>query len=243
MRCNHEASLYPVNSFVTLTYGEAHLPEDQCLNHEHFQLFMKRLRKKFPSRFFMCGEYGGLNGRPHYHAILFGVQFDDRYYWRRSKSGFVCHRSAMLESLWKLGNCEIGSVTPASAAYIASYGLVQREGRWIRTVSGRVNADTGEFFPRVPEYMRCSLKPGIGARWYEKFSSDVHVGDYVVLPDGQQRRVPRYYDKLLEASDPEALRQLKIDRRDRAKVETQAQLDAGAAIAKRRRKMKGSSDV
>ena len=73
MRCNHEASLYSVNSFVTLTYDDEHLPGDQCLDHRDFQLFMKRLRKRFPSRFFMCGEYGGLNGRPHYHSILFGV--------------------------------------------------------------------------------------------------------------------------------------------------------------------------
>ena len=49
MRCSHEASLYDENCFITLTYDDEHLPPDGCLNKEHFQKFMKRLRKRFGS--------------------------------------------------------------------------------------------------------------------------------------------------------------------------------------------------
>lgn len=45
LRCVAEASLYPVNVFVTLTYDEAHLPADGSLELGDFQRFMKRLRK------------------------------------------------------------------------------------------------------------------------------------------------------------------------------------------------------
>ena len=43
---------------------------------------MKRLRKKYGSkiRFFQCGEYGELYGRPHYHACLLNFDFPDKEY-------------------------------------------------------------------------------------------------------------------------------------------------------------------
>ena len=33
---------------------------------------------------------------------------------------------------------------------------------------------TGELFSLLPEFNRMSLKPGIGARWFDKFKSDVY---------------------------------------------------------------------
>lgn len=66
MRCMHEASLYDENCFVTLTYDDAHL-KSTSLEYADFQLFMKRLRKKFADRlirFYMCGEYGEAFSRP-----------------------------------------------------------------------------------------------------------------------------------------------------------------------------------
>ena len=86
-RCVVEAKSHKNNMFLTLTYDDAHLPEDGSLHYEHFQLFMKRMRKYFMSRFgqqlrfFMCGEYGDKLGRPHYHAIIFGVTFVDKQLW------------------------------------------------------------------------------------------------------------------------------------------------------------------
>ena len=46
VRCCHEASLHIFNSFITLTYDPAYLPDSGSLDIEHFQKFMKRLRKK-----------------------------------------------------------------------------------------------------------------------------------------------------------------------------------------------------
>ncbi len=98
-RIEHESSLYDDsngNCFITLTYDEEHLPQDWSLDKSHFQKFMKRLRKRYPQkiRYYHCGEYGencrhgihttlcpGCNvGRPHYHAILFNIDFHDRVF-------------------------------------------------------------------------------------------------------------------------------------------------------------------
>ena len=46
-----------------------------------------------------------------------------------------------------------------------------------------------------------SLKPGIGARWFEQYyDSDVRVRDSIIVR-GVECSVPRYYDKLLRRYD------------------------------------------
>ena len=87
VRCIHEASLYENNCFLTLTYSDDCLPNGNDLIYRHFQLFMKRLRKRFGSniRFYMCGEYGDLFGRPHYHACLFNFDAPDKVLYRRTR--------------------------------------------------------------------------------------------------------------------------------------------------------------
>lgn len=59
--------------FITLTYKEC--PVLGLLKRD-VQLFLKRLRKLFPSstiRYIACGEYGRLHGRPHYHLLIWGI--------------------------------------------------------------------------------------------------------------------------------------------------------------------------
>lgn len=101
LRVMHEAALWPRNCFVTLTYGRGELPPLGSLDHRDFQLFMKRLRvtRSGTVRFYMCGEYGPTNGRPHYHACLFNVDFPDMVPAGKSKSGQIMYKSAELESL------------------------------------------------------------------------------------------------------------------------------------------------
>jgi len=124
LRCVHEASLHEQNCFVTLTYSPENLPSDAGLHHPHFQKFMKRLRKKYSGRdirYYMCGEYGERTNRPHYHALLFGLDFPDWEYVSTSDSGHEVFTSKTLEKIWGLGFVTIGTVTFESAAYCAPY--------------------------------------------------------------------------------------------------------------------------
>lgn len=213
IRCMHEASLHENNDYVTLTYSDDHVPHDGGLNHRHFQLFMKRLRKYFnrPVRYYMCGEYGGNFGRPHFHALLFGISFLDRTPWQKSPSGFMLYRSETLERLWPFGFSSIGDVTFDSAAYVARYIMKKHTGADAYRTYQTVSTVTGEIYDRVPEYNRMSLKPGIGADWFVKYSSDVYPHDHVVI-DGSPSKPPRFYDKLLSRVDPDTFLAIKDKR-------------------------------
>ena len=88
VRCVHEASLYKNNCFVTLTYSDDKLPSDGSLHFDHFQKFMKRLRRFYDDsriRFFHCGEYGEQYSRPHYHCCLFNFDFVDKKFWKKRR--------------------------------------------------------------------------------------------------------------------------------------------------------------
>lgn len=203
MRCLHEASMHDDNSFVTLTYDDAHLPPGGTLVYDDFQRFMKRLRKRFQSqtiRFYVGGEYGESTNRPHYHACLFGVRFPDLVLLKVTKSGFRLYTSKILESLWPLGMSSVGDVTFQSAAYIARY-CVQKVNGDLAESHYRVITEDGEIIDRTPEFNHMSLKPGIGADWLKKYRTDVFPRDYVIV-NGVKTKPPKYYDVLFERENP-----------------------------------------
>lgn len=210
VRCVHEASLYERNCFLTLTYNQENLPPSGSLQLEHFQLFMKRLRKKYGAgiRFFHCGEYGEQLRRPHYHSLLFNHDFDDKKYFSE-RNGNKVWTSDSLSSLWPLGFSLIGEVTFESAAYVARYVM--------KKVTGE-KADI-HYNGMKPEYITMSRRPGIGTKWYEKFSSDVYPHDRIIVR-GAKTRPPRFYDNLLAKSDPALIALLKINREKNEKFVT-----------------------
>lgn len=206
VRCVHESSLFEHSCFVTLTYDDDHL-ERMSLHYRDFQLFMKRMKRKDSFarvRFFMCGEYGEENFRPHFHAMLFGAFFSDREYFRSLPSGSRIYTSKELAGLWPHGFSSIGDVTLESAAYVARYAaksaLSGHDGKRRDVTQGFVDAETGEYMPFVPEFCRMSLKPGIGAMWYETYGKEVFPRDAVRV-NGAEMKVPKYYDRLQERAD------------------------------------------
>ena len=158
MRCLHESSLHDQNSFITLTYDDAHLPEGGTLVYSDFQKFLKRLRKRVgvPIRFYMGAEYGEKFKRPHYHACIFGFDFPDRIYFKKTSSGEKIYTSKILESLWPYGHSSVGNVTFESAAYIARY-CVQKVTGDKATEHYRVVTEDGVVVDRVSEFNHMSL--------------------------------------------------------------------------------------
>lgn len=208
--------MHEFNCFITLTYNDENLPFRSSLDYSHFQKFMRRLRKDCGSkvRFYMCGEYGEQKMRPHFHAILFGLDFADRKYHATTKSGFKLYTSPTLSRLWPFGFSTIGSVTLESAGYCARYCVQKVTGFNADDHYRRVDS-FGEY-QLVPEFNKMSLKPGIGSTWFEKFKSDVYPRDYVVAK-GVKYGVPAYYDKLLDRGNPDMLEELKAAREQRAR--------------------------
>lgn len=200
IRISQEASLYEHNCFITLTYTDQYCPNS--LDLRDFQLFMKRLRKKYGNgiRFFHCGEYGDLNGRPHYHAALLNFDFPDKklYY---SNNGFNYYLSESLSDLWPYGIHLISDLTYDSAGYIARYVL--------KKLTGDVAVDA--YKDKKPPYVTMSRRPGIGFPWIEKYLENVYNLDRVVV-NGHESLPPRYYDEVLKANFPEWLDAIKEQR-------------------------------
>jgi len=204
MRCMHEAQLHLNNCFITLTYDNTHLPSDQSLHYRDFQLFIKRLRKRYPTTkisYYMAGEYGESFGRPHYHACIFGLDFHDKKLWMRTSSGSLIYRSADLETLWPLGYSSIGDVNFESAAYVARYIMKKQTGKEAEKHYQYSDLESGEIIQMTPEFNKMSLKPAIGLNWYKKYKTDVYPHDYVVLR-GQKIKPPKYYDNLYKNDNP-----------------------------------------
>jgi len=135
------------NAFVTATYEK--MPENGSLSIRDYQLWFKKMRKAgLRFRYVIVGEYGEIGMRPHYHAALFGV------------SPLL---SARIQSTWDLGFTHTGELTFASAAYVAGYVTKKLttpdspQNRAYRKANGQLLGN------RIPEFMRPSRNPGIGA--------------------------------------------------------------------------------
>ncbi|WNK12539.1 MAG: replication initiator protein [Microvirus sp.] len=182
VRCIHEASQHSENAFITLTYDEAHCPRSVSVR--DVQLFMKRLRERTGSkiRYFCVGEYGEKFSRPHYHLLLFGFDFSDKKYWC-GKGKSRQYRSELLESLWTAGFSTVGTVTPASAQYVAQYCT--------KIVTGKKKAE--HYGDRRPEFAIMSRKPGLGFDWLQQYGNVLFERDFVVVSGGSKLAIPRFY--------------------------------------------------
>lgn len=198
--------MHDMNCFITLTYDDAHLPKDRSLDKRAFPLFMKRYRKFLGShkiKSFYCGEYGEQTGRPHYHAIIFGHDFEDVQHVEDSDTGNSYYFSPTLARLWPDGHHVIGDVSFDSCMYVAKYCIKNVNGETRKKRYTFVDEDTGEIFEVLPEFGHQSN--GIGKEWFERFHKDVWNGkddDFVVTSNGVPSKPPRYYfKKLQEAED------------------------------------------
>lgn len=130
--------------FVTLTYDEEHLPMSErlvpTLRPDDFQRWLKRLRRSHsqPLRYFGVGEYGTKTERPHYHAILFGV---DPY-----------TISDDVLNTWKMGTVNVKLFHQRHAAYVSGYT--------VKKFNKSAALEEGD--GREPEFARMSRRPGVG---------------------------------------------------------------------------------
>lgn len=190
------------NIFLTLTYDDEHLlsPKLQYLD---FQLFMKTLRERrlrgltdpdLKAKLFIptvvTGEYGDEFKRPHWHALLFNYAPEDSKYKYTTDRGDKVHTSLYLSSLWQKGALEFGDVTLDSANYVARYAAK-------KLIHGK--DQDHDYHP----IHKTSSKYAIGKSWLEKNWEFTFNNGYVVLPNGSQAAIPRYYEDWLKKTHPE----------------------------------------
>ena len=211
--------MHDQNSFITLTYSDEHLPWDGSLTKSHFQTFIRDLRYAFkatPLRYFMCGEYGENLKRPHYHACLFGIDFQDKELWKETE-GILTWTSEKLETIWGKGFCTIGDLNFDTAAYTARYITKKITGDQAQDHYQTTCCHTGALINLEPEYTTMSRKPGIALEWLKKFRTDIFPSDYLIQA-AAKIPIPRYYENQLTE---EALAHFKNIRKERAKLNAQ----------------------
>lgn len=191
IRAVHEAKMHPGNIFLTLTYNEQSLTSPR-LNYGDFQNFMKRLRKtqKQKINYMVTGEYGEKTKRPHWHALIFNYWPVDTKHYRTSDRGDKIYNSKNLQKLWGKGMIEFGEITMESAGYTARYAAK-------KLVHGKDQEH--DYHP----IHKTSSKYGIGRSWIEKYWKHTFKNGFVVLPNGQTSRIPRYYIDWLKQEKPD----------------------------------------
>lgn len=259
LRCVHEAEFHSENCFVTLTINEEKMPENQGLVKSDYVKFMKRLRKWYRTheydyqrkeyvkcedngkkiRYFHCGEYGEELDRPHHHACLFGIDFEDKVLWS-IKNGNKLFTSAILEQIWGLGYCITSDLTWQSAAYVARYIQKKINGKEaIARYTRSIDKESGELDLIEQEYATMSRRPGIGVDWYRKFRGDCFPKGFVTHK-GVKHKVPRYYEKMLEIENEDMIRLIRRERSMNVKKKEQdntlERLSVKENVAKRRYK-------
>ena len=191
LRNMHEASLTPNNNcFITLTYNEKNLPQNNSLEKKAFPKFIRSLRQKNKGtkiRYYACGEYGDNFGRPHYHAILFNYFPSDVKPLKKD-----LYSSKSISDAWRnKGYISVGNVTFQSAAYVSNY--VQKKINGKNKLEHYTNTETGEW--REPEFSLMSRKPGIGKKWFDKYYKDIYqTGKDGLHMNGKFMKPPKYYD-------------------------------------------------
>lgn len=141
-----EASLHEHSCFITLTYKEE--PENRTLVPGDLTNFIKRLRNELYKhntkiRYFAVGEYGDRTQRPHYHAIIFGLQATEE-------------AQKIIEKTWSLGFITISELNAERAAYCARYTT--------KKLTKQDDYPDG----RHPEFARMSRNPGLAYGFTDK---------------------------------------------------------------------------
>lgn len=206
-RCVLEAKQYQHNYFITLTYDDINYPSNGSLSKREAQLFIKRLRKRFPDtkiRYLISGEYGDMTARCHYHGILFNCPLDDlTTTFKVKENGRLVNRdkpykardglfySDTIASAWQYkGMISVAHFNYDTAAYVSQY------------VTKKSNPKNKEQYIKLgiePEFMLMSTHPGIGAQYFEDKDDLLYCNDHIIVASGgdsHRASVPRYFDKL-----------------------------------------------
>lgn len=212
-RCMMELKYHRSSYFITLTYDDLNVPlndyadtdtgvlhKSQTLVKKDFQLFIKRLRKNYKYdnklRYFACGEYGDHTARPHYHAIIFGLELDDLQLFSESSLGYSYYNSPFLDDCWQhKGHVVIAPVTWETCAYTARYVMKKLNGQ-----AASVYTD----FNIEPEFVLMSRRPGIARQYFLDHPDCLEFDKISISTDdgGKTFKPPRYFEKIEEELHP-----------------------------------------
>lgn len=212
-----ESKWHTEKYFLTLTYNNENLPNNNTLIKRDYQNFLKRYRKAiYPIqiRYYAVGEYGEEKGRAHYHMLIYGHIPNDL-----KKINETLYDSEQINKLWKKGFVTIGiDLKKEVIKYAANYMGKLSE----------YNIET-----QLPPFSHGSTNPGIGAWAVAKIEKDTETKKLIIKEfdktiyetdsiyvNGKQP-IPKYFDKLAEKYGID-LKEIKKQRQEKyAEIEQQ----------------------
>lgn len=251
-RLQQEACLHRDSVCVTLTYAPEHVPALGSVSKRDVQLWLKRLRfaawrdrcERF--RFDAISEYSPELMRPHYHACLFGYRPIDAVYFNRSRSGSLQFTSKELTDAWGLGLATFQDFSSGAADYCARHQSEKLTGRLSADRLAVRDRDGALLGWREPEFRLCSLRPGLGAGFFEKYGAQMLALDFCVVA-GKKVPVPGYYLRLGERVNPDRVSELRalheLSAAQVAKDATYARLAVREQVATARLRAKARNGV
>lgn len=200
IRNEYESMSHQEKCFITLTYNDENLPiskskvvYDKTMSEPtptlvkyDLQQFIKNLRNKgYKFRYYAVGEYGSKSGRPHYHALIYGQDFNDKL--------------QELADIWAKGFVYGGTVKNSSINYVTRYVEKKLYGTQ-RTQYIMTNT--------IPEFTLCSKgrgeQKGIGYKYYkDNIEANLQIeNELKIIHRGKEKNLPEYYKRKYYEENP-----------------------------------------
>ena len=144
--------------------------------------------------------------------ILYGWQPTDlEHLYKIQHNGYFT--SKWLADLWGMGQIQIAQAVPETYRYVAGY--VTKKMYEIDGQKANVYYELGQQKP----FACMSLKPGLGDNYYQKHKAEIWRQGYIQCTNGKHAQIPRYYEKMMEAENPQRLWRIKQNRQAAAIAE------------------------
>lgn len=241
-----EAEQHSENYMITLTYDDKYLPRkdyivcedgetffdngtwNSYLDYEDSSRFIRKVRdwqrKTYGIdgiKIFGCGEYGGKEGRAHFHIIFMGLHIDpsDVKIHQIDQEGNIIYECKKLEDCWiqkgrirgkaeRLGFVSLAECNWQTARYVAGY--VQKKNiHYNKKDEYEFYCHKEKYYARrgqTPEKCFMSTHPGIAKEYYMNNSIKFFEDGYIMIRGAKNQivpaKIPRYFERMLENDHP-----------------------------------------
>ena len=218
LRLLYELSTVDSASFLTLTYNNENLPKDFGLKPRDLTLFWKKLRQAMNRKYhefaphltyYACGEYGSAekvyyspgaakpHGRPHYHAIVFGLDnYNDEHRELVKQCWNLCEPWLFDKDRGKLSGMQ--EVTAQDINYVTGYVQKKLSGQEGKEVYGT----------SLPPFSRSSQ--GLGLDFAMQNRQRLLDNGWTVF-NGHKLSLPRYFCEKFDVQKSELITQHRED--------------------------------
>ena len=188
--------------------------------------------KKFPNKeisYIVAGEYGPKDGRSHWHAILYGINFEEDRELVYTSKGYKHYFSQSLQDCWSTYDTDLQCFIPTGfidladadvdcCAYVSQYVLKKLPvGQKAHVIDHYVD-QYGELQPLelvevAPPMIKTSRNPAIGKRWFDKYGTNAVEKGFIFAERGNDNyykiKTPQYYYSKFEDINPEKYKEIK----------------------------------